>query len=919
MRVCALRGAHAPTLSGMAATGRPSFGTTRKGFDRGEVLAYLAGLEVQLQELRSYADDLREANASLQRRVAELTEQLEAAPRLAAGGADETAIAAAVGEEMANVIRTARNVAEDLRAKATKDAEQILTSARTEADDTTRRARSEAEEILAGARADAAQDLESSRGEAARTIEQAKAEADRLVQVAHAEAERTREEAAQLYAARIEEANRKMGEATADAERHAAEIKARATVEVEAVLAQASAEAATIRGEVDRERRVSLEQAQAARERILADLARRRRVATVQIEQLRAGRERLMASYSLVRRTLEEVSEEFRRADAEARAAAEEVGRRLAATEDDGGGLDPEHVAGSAAVPTGDPDPGPGTGPGPAPEGAGPGEATSDPVETPEALAAEATAAEAPAASAEALPGTRPEGAGGPEDGEAPDGGSPSPLRSPWPYGGASPSSPPGWHGVAGAPAPSVQPRSALRVDRPDAPGTTGRPDVVDVTDGGVVGLAGGHLVVDLRSARPGRPGGSGELSLGGGGSSIALLVAGDEGDASAGMGCPPAAGELSGGSAGEQDSAPGASEHPGLDGRTPVSSTPAAGGSTPGDAVTGLFERIRAGRARAVQQARRTLAPQSGIDGDRPGSSESAGAPGGGAPDGTDGDRPGGSESAGAPGSSPETESGEDHGARGDDAARLDRRDDALRAAGRDLTRRLKRELQDEQSELLDRLRSLGGRGDAGDLLPPVDAQRRRYAVLSSSFLGRAGGIGAAGAAGEGEGAAGMARGLAAAAPGAAPDVGGLSDELAEALVVPLRRRVEGLVAELGDAEDREALVEAISTAYREVKTNRIEALALDRLYAAHALGWWRAVPAATPLRWIACDADGACADCDDNTLAGAVGKGDPFPTGQLLPPAHEGCRCLLARVDTARDGGPSGGHDNSAGHPRR
>ena len=49
----------------------------------------------------------------------------------------------------------------------------------------------------------------------------------------------------------------------------------------------------------------------------------------MQIEQLRAGRERLLDSYAVVRRTLEEVNDELNRADAEARAAADEVGRRM--------------------------------------------------------------------------------------------------------------------------------------------------------------------------------------------------------------------------------------------------------------------------------------------------------------------------------------------------------------------------------------------------------------------------------------------------------------------------------------------------------------------------------------------------------------------------------------------------------------
>jgi hypothetical protein len=36
-------------------------------------------------------------------------------------------------------------------------------------------------------------------------------------------------------------------------------------------------------------------------------------------------------------------------------------------------------------------------------------------------------------------------------------------------------------------------------------------------------------------------------------------------------------------------------------------------------------------------------------------------------------------------------------------------------------------------------------------------------------------------------------------------------------------------------------------------------------------------------------------CADAEDNALAGALPCGEAFPTGDVLPPAHPGCRCIL------------------------
>ncbi len=105
-------------------------------------------------------------------------------------------------------------------------------------------------------------------------------------------------------------------------------------------------EADTIRAKAEQERGLTIEGANSTRDRILEDLSRRRRVATVQIEQLRAGRERLIESYAVVRRTLEEAQQELGRADAEARAAADEVGRRLRREHDlrpdDGHEFEPE-------------------------------------------------------------------------------------------------------------------------------------------------------------------------------------------------------------------------------------------------------------------------------------------------------------------------------------------------------------------------------------------------------------------------------------------------------------------------------------------------------------------------------------------------------------------------------------------------
>ena len=50
--------------------------------------------------------------------------------------------------------------------------------------------------------------------------------------------------------------------------------------------------------------------------------------------------------------------------------------------------------------------------------------------------------------------------------------------------------------------------------------------------------------------------------------------------------------------------------------------------------------------------------------------------------------------------------------------------------------------------------------------------------------------------------------------------------------------------------------------------------------------------------IEWVAVAApdESPCPDCEDNGLNGAQAAGEEFPTGHPHPPAHPGCRCLLA-----------------------
>ena len=83
-------------------------------------------------------------------------------------------------------------------------------------------------------------------------------------------------------------------EAMTEAIRHRERAETAAMAEVEAAKAHG---------------RQLITDAQALRERVLADLARRRNAGRAQIEQLREGRDRLLGAYEVVQRTIDHAVE----------------------------------------------------------------------------------------------------------------------------------------------------------------------------------------------------------------------------------------------------------------------------------------------------------------------------------------------------------------------------------------------------------------------------------------------------------------------------------------------------------------------------------------------------------------------------------------------------------------------------------
>jgi DivIVA domain-containing protein len=673
--------------------------------------------------------------------------------------------------------------------------------------------------------------LRSAHGAAAEISAKAEANAQAIVGSAQARADDLIAEAESLLAKRTAEAEAAASDIREAAQADAERVKQAAQNDAEAVAAQAASEC-----------QETVQAAQALREKILTDLARRRKLGSVQIEQLRAGRERLLDAYMVVRRTLDETTDELQRADAEARAAADAVGRQYAERAEET--VDLRHE------------------------------------DTWDALSAfnETNASETRATPT----GTA---AGGLTASQASE---------------------------AAVTAPAEVPKTTGEVLAPSAPGTYG----LNAPVLGASALAAG--VIDISSAAPttisllpSPPAPSATVPAG-----PAIGTAGPD-DSVEGVrlvrsGTAATSPRSRGASA--KGAAPAKGRRPVPDGTVPDGTVPdgtVPDGPGAGDDMTGaplshdtnghdtnghdtnghdqddqkdvqgLFARIRASRVEAANTARKTLYP---ADGAAPGVEDA-----------------GPAAAADGSGPSPAAAAAEEVAARpagstaGAEHEFFTRRDAVTKRLESSLARKLKRALQDEQNSLLDRLRNLKVAAVPANVLPSLDEHPDRFVDAGRPLLEEAARAGADLVANlwGNPGPSNLGRSA----------VEDLAEEMGRTIAEPLRQRLE-LAFQTNDGDNVE-LAEALGAAYREWKTQRIEAVARDQVAAAFSRGSYLAFPDGAALRWVAGGQEELCPDCEDNALAGEQAKSEPWPTGQLYPPAHPGCRCALAPAASAPTAG--------------
>ncbi|MGQ0433020.1 MAG: DivIVA domain-containing protein, partial [Microthrixaceae bacterium] len=259
---------------------RASFGTARRGYEQQAVRGFLHEVSALVERLTRSEKELRE---QLQRAEARLG---------SAAQPDEATLLEILGAETTRVLTSAHEAAAEIRSKAEAAAERIIADATSSAEEVRASATREVEGLVAQLTSEA----ESLRDAARNEFELRKAEA-------HAAAERIHDDATEAARALHEEGV--------------------------AALARAREEAAGVVEAAQQQGREMVAEAQAVRERVLRDLAVRRKRARQQVEKLNAGRERLLKAYATVQGTIDEATNELTVSITDARAAASAAARRV--------------------------------------------------------------------------------------------------------------------------------------------------------------------------------------------------------------------------------------------------------------------------------------------------------------------------------------------------------------------------------------------------------------------------------------------------------------------------------------------------------------------------------------------------------------------------------------------------------------
>ena len=212
--------------------------------------------------------------------------------------------------------------------------------------------------------------------------------------------------------------------------------------------------------------------------------------------------------------------------------------------------------------------------------------------------------------------------------------------------------------------------------------------------------------------------------------------------------------------------------------------------------------------------------------------------------------------------------------------------RDAALAPVIVAMSRKLKRVLADEQNEVLDILRGkLSVKTLDAIVGPKADHSARMIEALEASLKVSA----LAGAKSLSDAADKDLEKM------IATQMAAINEYVVATVVVPLRERLSRSISQAsGDNAELTSLVRLV---YREWKNQHVDTQVDNIAQTSFGRGAFAALTPGTKVCWKVDPNGPACADAEDNSLAGFVGAGEAFPTGHTHAPAHAGCRCALVR----------------------
>jgi DivIVA domain-containing protein len=210
--------------------------------------------------------------------------------------------------------------------------------------------------------------------------------------------------------------------------------------------------------------------------------------------------------------------------------------------------------------------------------------------------------------------------------------------------------------------------------------------------------------------------------------------------------------------------------------------------------------------------------------------------------------------------------------------------RDEALAPVIAAMSRRLKRVLADEQNEVLDILRGkLSVKTLDAIVGPKSDHSARMIEALEASLKGAA----LAGAKSLSNASDKEVQKM------VATQMAAINEYVVATVVVPLRERLSRSISQAsGDNAELTSLVRLV---YREWKNTHVDTQVDNIAQTSFGRGAFAALTPGAQICWKVDPNGPACADAEDNSLAGFVGAGEAFPTGHTHAPAHAGCRCAL------------------------